>query len=528
MDFAQLAGLGLSPNQVLSDGSGYTRLLMAKTGQVMPSGDLNSKRLRQAFLTPSSRVQPEELMGVPFSAAVPNAMQPMAGEFMGGRLVNAGRTQFFSPVMPPPTGTATSNIASTKPGAPMAQNPMAAAMMGAPTSALPRYATGGVIPPGGSGLVGDATGNPQDEEKVDALPGGGVRVTPITAPTITAQQVAVPKFQQATVAPLPKMGAAPAMAHSAYDTYQKASAALAPGGALSEQTIEHNADQIHPSFWRKALGTAAGIGLGAFSLNPNLGIAVHDSIVNHPRNEYLDRMNQERAGAMTDLKALTGGVQAEENRNQDLWKQYTDTANYNLTRGTQQNQLGLRGTEVNNEAMNYGARIEDANATRAQQALGANANMQMQAQEANNQNALGVQRNQIENRIAAANATRARADATRAQNQLAQHGINEATQAAAAQMMSLPLDQRAAWLQKNIVGLQASGVQVDQLTRLEKYADRVTKSGTGNAALDALAKSLGWAPEQLQPTPQPQPQAAPQATPQPTPSGNPNDPLGLY
>lgn len=54
-------------------------------------------RLAAAFRTPSNWPQPPELAGVEGSVRVPNALQPMSGEFSQGREVNEGGPAFFAP-----------------------------------------------------------------------------------------------------------------------------------------------------------------------------------------------------------------------------------------------------------------------------------------------------------------------------------------------------------------------------------------------------------------------------------------------
>ncbi|HZT73635.1 MAG TPA: hypothetical protein VE996_08310 [Terriglobales bacterium] len=69
--------------------------LRASSGGCPPLEQALLLRLAAAFRTPSDWPQPPELAGVDASVQVPNALQPMSGEFAAGREVADGQPSFF-------------------------------------------------------------------------------------------------------------------------------------------------------------------------------------------------------------------------------------------------------------------------------------------------------------------------------------------------------------------------------------------------------------------------------------------------
>ncbi len=114
-NLAALAGLGEDPSDLDSDSLPYLRLLDAVTRppDAATGGylDLALRRLRTQRLTPGGLPQPPEVMGVDADARVPNVLQPMSGEYAGGRQVADGVPAFHNPTLPPSTGLATRETA---------------------------------------------------------------------------------------------------------------------------------------------------------------------------------------------------------------------------------------------------------------------------------------------------------------------------------------------------------------------------------------------------------------------------------
>lgn len=95
---------GLDGRDVASDRHPYLHLAVLQGAR--PHGDLAARRTRTARLTPGGLAQPPEVMGVDADVRLPNALQPMPGEFEPGGEVSQGRPGFFGRLMPPPTGIA--------------------------------------------------------------------------------------------------------------------------------------------------------------------------------------------------------------------------------------------------------------------------------------------------------------------------------------------------------------------------------------------------------------------------------------
>ena len=110
-----LAGLGEDPADLNTDAHPYLRLLQPATPPPSAGAgylELMQRRLRTRRLTPGGLPQPPEVMGVDADPRVPNVLQPMAGEFSGGREVSGGATSFHNPEMPPATGIASGETAA--------------------------------------------------------------------------------------------------------------------------------------------------------------------------------------------------------------------------------------------------------------------------------------------------------------------------------------------------------------------------------------------------------------------------------
>src|SRR5579885_3099942 len=169
---ADLALAGLGIGDVASASHPYLQL--AALGR-----EAVERRARTARLTPGGLPQPPEVMGVDADARVPNALQPMSGEFELGREVGDGRPAYFGASMPAPTGVSNGQMDGTwvhPYGAPTGMAELAALPAALrPTgsdrfalAALPHFAAGGVLGAGQTGVVGE-----DGPEVVDTLPGGG-------------------------------------------------------------------------------------------------------------------------------------------------------------------------------------------------------------------------------------------------------------------------------------------------------------------------------------------------------------------
>jgi hypothetical protein len=111
-----LAGLGEDPADLQTDLHPYLRFQRAVAQPPSAAGrgysELVQRRWRTQRLTPGGLAQPPELAGVDADARVPNALQPMSGEFSAGALVAAGAPAFHNPAQPPPTGVASRETAA--------------------------------------------------------------------------------------------------------------------------------------------------------------------------------------------------------------------------------------------------------------------------------------------------------------------------------------------------------------------------------------------------------------------------------
>lgn len=95
---------GLDTRDVASDRHPYLHLAVLQGAR--PAGGLAARRTRTSRLTPGGLAQPPEVMGVDADVRVPNALQPMSGEFEPAGEVREGRPGFFGKLMPAPTGIA--------------------------------------------------------------------------------------------------------------------------------------------------------------------------------------------------------------------------------------------------------------------------------------------------------------------------------------------------------------------------------------------------------------------------------------
>lgn len=178
---------GLDGRDIASDRNPYLHLAAVQGAR--GGGGLMARRQRTARLTPGGLRQPPEVMGVDADVRIPNELQPMNGEMDRGRETGDGRPGFFGKLMPPPTGVANGvGVGSGFEhvfGAPTGMvklatgsdrfgwRPPVDASAYRDLSGLPHFALGGVLPAGGTGVVGE-----EGEEAITALPGGGVKVTP--------------------------------------------------------------------------------------------------------------------------------------------------------------------------------------------------------------------------------------------------------------------------------------------------------------------------------------------------------------
>ncbi|MGH9392784.1 MAG: hypothetical protein ACRD1E_01335 [Terriglobales bacterium] len=158
---ADLRLAGLNAEDVASAAHPYLHLAALQARQASGAA---ARRARTARYTPGGLAQPPEVMGVDADARVPNPQQPMSGEFGQGREIGDWRPAYFGALMPAPTGvTNGAGVANDHPfGAPMAAPialPATAADRGLAAgnaardqlAALPRFAVGGLLAPGGAG-----------------------------------------------------------------------------------------------------------------------------------------------------------------------------------------------------------------------------------------------------------------------------------------------------------------------------------------------------------------------------------------
>lgn len=340
-----------------------------------------TRRLRTAQFTPGGMRQPPEVAGVDADARVPNALQPEPGEITAQGEVAAGRPGFFAAPMPQPTGT-TNNVGGADlsgighllghvtgapvgtgaawagarpvgadglehPGAPAYGLRLGSPLAGGPqpqpgaaqdlsgigalvpgVSGLPHFADGGMLAPGGTGIVGE-----QGEEAVTALPGGGAAVVSLDGggtggagakPDLSGIRALLPQPSRdlSALAALPAAAAAAAAAKPAASpaggVYGGAPAAPSadlqrslreagdeasygvtappPGTHTAEQSYDQAAEQLRQAalsppqrgakeyqqpLWHKLLGiTLAGLATGAArNPNPAEGAAIYGEAV---------------------------------------------------------------------------------------------------------------------------------------------------------------------------------------------------------------------------------------------------------
>lgn len=151
-------------------------------------------------------------------------------------------------------------------------------------AALPHFAFGGLLPPGGTGMVGDA-----GPETITALPGGGARIVPTSLPGFTA-----------ALAPPAALPMAPA----------------AVGRVPSEQPPTPSDPQYRTSAWRKALAIGAGALAGGLTRNPEFGAEVAANWAPDTYAGALQIYQQQRQQALAGLGRVLDAARLEQGRKQ--------------------------------------------------------------------------------------------------------------------------------------------------------------------------------------------------------------------
>lgn len=359
--------------------------LAALAGLDLDQLDPLADERRRRGLTATGQPQPPELAGVRTNPRRPNSQQPMTGEMVRGKEIGGDNAAWPPPpqrpgaaapamaAMRPMTGVV--RRAPAMPPAPMmppagmTMPPRPAIPFGAPTgatspaalaalpplqnqppglAALPHYAAGGAIPPGGAGVVGDATGNPDDEEVVRALPGGGASVSPVAPPTTLPSQIAGLPSDAPTRAQLlagigPPQYGRPPQETSATDRYQKALGEFEPGGDLSADKAP-NPEQYKAHGWRRVLGDIAGVAAGALSFSPGAGMLVHDAITGAPYRRAAQNYDQQRRLALAALPDLQQSAKMEGDSNDRQQSQYNADRAFNEQR--QKDQQAQQATQT--------------------------------------------------------------------------------------------------------------------------------------------------------------------------------------